>query len=177
MKKGTLIFNIVVVVALIALIWLHFRTDKIAYVDTNILMQKYEGMKQARVEFQQKSKSWQANSDTLVKQWEAELKSYEKERSSMSAKEKQLKEEILRSKQMQINKYQQATQDKAKAEEQKLTQSVLNIVNDYITEYGKKHGYKYILGANGAGSILYANRNNEITEAILEGLNKEYQKK
>jgi outer membrane protein len=176
MNKATWIFNGAVVAALIVLTWLHFRSDKIAYVDTNVLMQKYEGMKQARIDFQVKAKGWQANSDTLIKQWETELKAYEKERSSMSAKEKQLKEELLRNKQMQINKYQQATQAKAKDEEQKLTQTVLNVVNDYITEYGKKRGYKYILGANGTGSILYANKKNDITETILEGLNKEFKK-
>jgi outer membrane protein len=137
-------------------------------------MQKYEGMKDARVEFEKKSKVWQANSDTLVKQWENELKNYEKERSSMSAKEKQLKEELLRSRQQQIENYRKATENKAREEEQKLTQTVLNTVNDYITEYGKKHGYKYILGANGSGNILYAAKKNEITEIILEGLNKEY---
>lgn len=172
MKKGTLILNACIILAIIALTWLHFRSDKIAFVDTNVLMQKYEGMKLARLEFEQKSKVWQANSDTLIKEWEAELKNYEKERSQMSAKERTLKEELLRNKQQQINNYRQATQMKAKEEEQKLTQTVVNTVNEYISEYGKKHGYKYILGANGSGNLLYAEKKNDITEVILEGLNK-----
>jgi outer membrane protein len=177
MKKATLIFNILVILAIATLTWLHFRADKIAYVDTNVLMQKYEGMKKARAEYEVKAKQWQANSDTLMKEFEAELKNYEKERSRMTKKEQELKEELLGNKQQQISKYRQATQMKAKEEEQKLTQTVVNTVNDYINEYGKKHGYKYILGANGSGSLLYAEKKNEITDIILEGLNKEYKKK
>jgi outer membrane protein len=176
MKKQALIFNAIIIIAIIALTWLHFRSDKIAYVDTNVLMQKYEGMKLARLEYEQKAKVWQANSDTLVKEWEAELKNYEKDRAKMSAKERQLKEELLRNKQQQINNYRQATQAKAKEEEQRLTQTVINKVNEYITEYGKKHGYKYVLGANGSGNLLYADKKNDITDVILEGLNKEYKK-
>jgi outer membrane protein len=174
MKKGILIIIGVFVGVLIAFTWFHCQTSNIAYVDTNILMQKYEGMKKAQVEFQQKTKIWQATSDTLIKQWEADLKSYEKERAGMTNKEKQLKEELLRNRQQQINQYQQAIQTKSKNEEAKLTQVALNEINEYITNYGKKHGYKYILGANGTGNILFADKENDITEIILTALNQNY---
>ena len=62
-------------------------------------------MKQVRIEFQQKTKVWQASSDTLIAKWQEELKKYEKERTSLSVKEKQLKEELLLNKQQQINGY------------------------------------------------------------------------
>ena len=71
---------------------MHFRriNDNVVFVETYVLMQKYEGMKKAQSEFEKKAKVWQANSDTLVKQFEKELKSYEKERVHFSAKEKEL---------------------------------------------------------------------------------------
>jgi len=176
MNKINLIINSVIICAILVLTWLHFRSSGIVYVDTNVLMQKYQGMKDARAEFEKKAKVWQTESDTLVKEWQNQLKAYEKERTGLTAKEKQLKEEKLRNKQQQINGYRQSTEKKAHEEEQKLTQTVINQVNDYVSEYGKKHGYKYIMGANGTGNILYADKKNDITEIILEGLNKEYKK-
>jgi outer membrane protein len=93
----------------------------------------------------------------------------------MTNKEKELKEELLRNKQMQINQYQEAIKLKAKDEEQLLTQTAVNAINDYIKKYGKSKGFKYVLGATGQGNILYADEAQDITEKIIEGLNKDYE--
>ncbi len=122
------------------------RKEKIVYVEVGRLMQEYKGMKEARAEFEKKSAQWQANADTLIGQFQEELKSYEKERSGMSKKEKELKEELLHNKQNQISQYREAIKLKAKDEEQQLTQTAINAINDYIKEYGKSKGYKYVGG-------------------------------
>jgi outer membrane protein len=61
----------------------------------------------------------------------------------------------------------------AGAEEQRLSQSVLTTVNAYLLRYGKKHGYKMILIAAN-GNIAYADADMDITDKIVEELNKEY---
>jgi outer membrane protein len=175
MKKTQLILNIVLIAGLLGLGGYQLiKKDKTVYVDVGMLMQEYKGMKAAQAEFQEKSAQWQANADTLVAGFQEELKAYEKERSQMTKREKELKEELLRNKQMQINQYQEAIQMKARDEEQALTQNVINTVNDYIREYGKQKGYKYILGATGQGNIVYARESQDITKKIIEGLNKEW---
>jgi outer membrane protein len=172
MKKTQIIINIILLTGIISLVGFHLlKKEKIAYVEVGKLMQEYKGMKDARAEFGKKSAQWQANTDTLIAQFQEELKSYEKERSRMTNKEKELKEELLRNKQMQINQYQEAIKLKAKDEEQLLTQTAVNAINDFIKEYGKKHGYKYIIGATGQGNLLYANEGNNITDKIIIGLN------
>jgi len=117
------------------------KNSNIAYVETGVLIEGYEGTKVARKHFEEKSKVWQANTDTLVAQWENEIKAYEKERSSMSEKEKELKEELLRNKQQQLGQYQDAMKKKAQEEDNNMTQTVMNDINDYLKEYGKKAGY------------------------------------
>ncbi len=177
MKDKKLIFNGALVVAVLILAYFQFfRSDKIVYVDTNVLMGKYQGMIDARGEFQKQAATWQANVDTLIKGFQNELKGYEKERSRMTAKEKELKEELLNNKQGQINQYREAMGKKYRDEEGKMTQSVLNLVNDYVKEFGKRKGYKYILGANGSGSLVYTKEKYDITEELLKGLNEEYGK-
>ena len=175
MKKN--IFNLVVIGLMIVLGVVFFTTrQKIGYVDTNILMSKYKAMDKARAQYEKKAAQWQANTDTLLLDWQNELKTYEKEHAKMTSKERELKEQLLRNKQQQINNYQEAMKKKAQEEEQKLTQTVVNDVNDYIAAYGKKHAYTYILGATGGGNILFANKAKDLTEEILEGLNEEYTK-
>ena len=131
-------------------------------------------MQDAKKEYQKKVAVWKSNSDTLMAEWKNELKAYEKEHKNMTKKERELKEELLRNKQAQINQYQEAIKQKSHDEEQVLSQTAVNAINDYIKDYGKKHGYKYIIGATGQGNLLYANEDNNLTDIIIEGLNKEY---
>ena len=45
-------------------------------------------------------------------------------------------------------------------------------LNKRIEDYGKQMGYRYILGANGDGSIMFADEGEDITEQVIEFVNK-----
>jgi len=175
-NKNWIIQIAILAVAIAALVLSLSKNDKQAYVDTGVLMGKYKGMIAARAEIDKKQAIMKANTDTLIMQWEQELKTYEKERAGMSKKERELKEQLLRNKQQQLGGYQQAMQKKAQEEEQSIQQTPINEINDYLKTYGKKNGYSFIFGATGAGNLLYANEAHNITEEILEALNAEYDK-
>lgn len=172
-----LIIAILAFIGMAFLVVKHFTTPKKqVYIDTNILLSKYQGMIAAKAEFESKAKVWDANVDSVFSGFEQEIKAYEKERTQMSKKEKELKEELLRNKQLQIGRYQEAVLKKKKEEEQLLNQTAINTVNEFIKEYGKKHNYTFIFGASGMGNLLYAEKGLDITEEVLEGLNREYKK-
>ncbi len=147
------------------------------YVDVNKLLDGYKRTKIEKAKFEEKAKTLNANVDSLMSDWQNELKSYEKERSKMSKKELELKQELLGNKQQQINNYQQAIQKQIQEEDKKTTQTVINDINDYVKEYGKKKGYKIIFGASGSGNIMYANEETDLTNDVLEGLNAEFEGK
>ncbi|MFH2144263.1 MAG: OmpH family outer membrane protein [Bacteroidota bacterium] len=175
MKKVNAYLGIVAIIATAVLYYFHFFSgQQVVYIDTNVLLEEYYGMADAQAEYSTKASEMNAQVDTLMNMLENDIKAYEKERSGMSEKERELKEELLRNKQYQMMQYQEATKRKLADEEQVATQTVLNEVNDYINEYGKKHGYRYILGANGSGNLVYAEEAYNITEQVLEGLNSEY---
>jgi len=50
-------------------------------------------------------------------------------------------------------------------------------LNPYIAEYGKEKGYAYIYGANGTGNVLYADEGEDITDELIEYVNKRYHDK
>ena len=49
-------------------------------------------------------------------------------------------------------------------------------VKEFVTDYGKKNGYTYILGKNEAGSVMYGSEANDITKVVTEALNATYTK-
>lgn len=48
-------------------------------------------------------------------------------------------------------------------------------INNYIDEYGKENNIEIILGANGSGNIMYANKTIDITEEVTNYINKKYE--
>lgn len=169
--------NVIAIIAFLISVFTLFNTcnkTTLVYVDVNKLLDGYKRTKVVRAEFEVKAKTLKSNIDSLVVDWQKELKTYEKERSKYSKKELELKQELLSSKQQQLNNYQQAIQKQIQEEDKKATQTVVNDINDYVKEYGKKKGYKIIFGAGGNGNIMYADKSTDLTEEILEGLNLEF---
>lgn len=174
MKKLPLLLSIAALLLSIFIFYTN-QSNNPVYVDVNKLLDGYKRTEVERAKFEEKAKGLQANVDTLMAEWQNDLKLYEKERSTMSKKELELKQELLGNKQQQINSYQQAIQKQIQEEDQKATQTVINDINDYVKEFGKQHNYKIIFGASGSGNIMYANDASDLTQEVLEGLNKEYQ--
>lgn len=50
-------------------------------------------------------------------------------------------------------------------------------LNPYLEDYGKEEGYQYIYGANGTGNVLYAAKEQDITEEVIKYVNKRYHDK
>ena len=154
-----------------------YQLTNLVYVDVNKLLESYKRTEIVRSEFEKKAKTLQSNVDSLILGWQEDLKTYEKERTKMTKKEISLKQELLNNKQQQISSYQQAIQKQIQEEDKKATQTVINDINDYVKEYGKKKGYEIIFGASGSGNIMYADEGTDLTEKILEGLNNEFEGK
>ena len=152
------------------------RRSKVAYVKVGELLDKYQGMIDARAEYKQKEQVWMANVDTLGQELEQMIKDYEKKRAGYSARERTLTEQLIETKQQEFLRFRDAMQQKAREEDQKMTEGVVNKVNAYLKEYGEDSGYDLILGATAGGNILYGIEAIDLTEAVLKGLNESYVK-
>jgi outer membrane protein len=149
-----------------------FSKSRVAYVDSGKLLGGYKAMVEARKEFEKKQSVWQTNVDSLTKDVTDAIKKYENTAKGTD-KEKELAKELVTTKQRQLYEYQNAIKQKAADEEQRLTQNVLTTVNSYLERYGKKHNYRMILIAAN-GNIAYADADMDITDKIVDDLNKEY---
>lgn len=57
------------------------------------------------------------------------------------------------------------------------TQEVNDRLNKYIEKYSEENGYDFILGSNGQGNVMYANKENNVTEDLIKFINSEFNKK
>lgn len=177
MNKLSLPLAIIALIASVASFFYFQNQSELVYVDVNKLIEGYKRTKVERETFNKKTETLKANVDSLMTSWQKELQTYEKERSGMTKKELELKQQLLSNKQQQLNNYQEAIQKQIQEEDQKMTQTVVNDINDYVKEYGKDHGYPIIFGAGGGGNIMYAEEGLDLTTKVLDGLNTQYEGK
>jgi outer membrane protein len=164
--------------AFLALTVLYFflwrDSEKIVYVNANKILLEYKGMQEAQEKYNTKTALWKSQVDTLETELQQAFAAYEKEKTSLSASEKQKREQIIKNKEVQLVQFSNALQQNRQKEEQRLQQEVLVKVNSFLAEYGKEHGYSIIMAATTMGNIVYAEEGRDITEEVLEGLNAAY---
>lgn len=172
-SPNSIIATISLCLSLALVIWVLIYRDKKAYVNTGIIMEKYQGMIDARKKYEEQSHVWQANIDTMGNELQASLKKYEKDQAGMTARERGLAEDLLKNKQQQMMQYQQALKNQAQQEQSKLSDGAIKQINAYLERYGKDNHYTIIFGTT-SGNIVYADKSIDLTDVVLEGLNKEY---
>ena len=150
---------------------------KIAYVESNKMLEGYQGMKDARKAFEGKARGWEKQNQTMLAGFKAAVEAYQKQAPSLTAEQRAATEQKLQAQQQQVAQQQQQLQGQAQEEEGKLTQNVLGSVNKKVEAYGKAHGYKLILIAAPSGTIAYGEKDLDITAPVLAYLNAEYRRK
>lgn len=193
MKNFIVALNIVLVLAVGVLYYLHFNSIKkaapvvtekannpgsfrIAYFEIDSLQNNYEYFKQVGKELSalEQQKTGELNSKKSA--INSRYKYYQEKGQTMTqaevAKAQQEMEELQRD-------YQSAEQQKMQEmdnEKFKRLQSIKKKIEDYLKEYNKDKGYSYIF-ANLPDLIYYKDSVNNITKDLIQGLNEQYKKK
>ena len=171
----TSIFIILALLGFGLVVYNFLSAPKIAYIRSYDLVDKYQGTKESRQKFDAKRSAWQANIDTLSYNLKNTINKYNRERGKMSAMERADMEQYLGNKDKELTNYVQSVEGKAEEEEQQMMQAVLNQVNSYVEKYGQDNGYDIILGTSTSGSVMFGNKELDVTDDVLRGLNKSYQ--
>ena len=150
---------------------------KIAYVESNKMLDGYQGMKDARKSFEGKARGWEKQNQQMLAGFKAAVEAYQKQAPTLTDQQRAATEQKLQAQQQQVGQQQQQLQAQAQEEEGKLTQKVLESVNKKVEAYGKAHGYKLILIAAPSGTIAYGEKDLDITPQVLTYLNGEYRRK
>ena len=172
MKRNLINISIAIVISVATVILFKvFSNDKMAYVRTGVVLEKYQGMISTNEKFNKEVEMVRANIDTLKKRYE-NIKLQE----NIIPKNKKIEWEYkLKAIENEYNSYNQKSNEQMQKRQMELSNAVLSEINEFIISYGKAHHYKYILGTTNDGSILYGNDSDDITEEIIKELNKKHQ--
>ena len=150
---------------------------KMAYVMTDTLSEAYEYFNdiQSDLMIQQQEKEAELNSRYKALQNKFLKVQRDVQNRMMTPTTAQKKQEQLGIQQQKLQQDQQIYQAEIMEKTQKMTLEVLDSIKNYIKVYNKEHHYNLVITSDTLGSqLLYADKQFDITEDIIKGLNERY---
>ena len=172
MSRKTVLLSLAAIIAAAVIISLAAtspNSPKIAYINTAEVYNDFALKK----ELESKLDDTQAKRKSILDSLKVSLQGLSMR---MEKKEKPSTEEIEEFnyvRQQYIKAEQEFSEDNQALADQ-YSEQIWKQLNQYIADYGKEHGYKYILGANGEGVVMYADESDNITAKMMEYVNIRY---
>jgi len=153
------------------------KQAKIGFIDNGKVINEYQEKKDLEAKFQLKEEVFRKKFDSIDSAFQIEVQKFQSQAQKMAPNKAQEKYQEL-GKQKQLNDQQrQVEAQQFQQEFQTKIDTIIVKVKDYVKSYGKTNGYTYILGTSDAASnVLYGTDENDLTEIILDALNKKYKK-
>ena len=152
------------------------KQQKIGFVDNGEVINNYQEKLDVEAKFKKKDEVFQKKTDSISKAFQLEAQDFQLKSKSMSQSQAQEKYDELGQKQQYLRQQLQFEQQQLQQQFNVEIDSVISKVREYVSDYGKKNGYTYILGKIEAGSVLYGTEDNDLTKTITDALNAEYKK-
>ncbi len=194
MKNISMTINVVLIIAVGVLYYLHFKSAEtaislqdqqiknfvplpgtgIVYVNSDSLLDQYEFYKNERSKFESAQKGIKNELQSQGEKLQGEVDLYQKQAIGMTDMERAQKEEQLTMKQQQLMQRKEELLSKLDDEQSKSSEELYSRLNQYLRKFNKNRNYNFVLGFQKGGGILFANDSLNITNDVVEGLNKEY---
>jgi outer membrane protein len=152
---------------------------RIAYVNFDTLLQRYAYYEELKSEFEKKQKDMSAELDAKSRNLQNKFSKLQQEFdkgliTSFDAKEKQKE---LQTKQQELMQLRDQLSMRLAEEEQVMMRKLIHRIKSFLKNYNKELGYHIILSATFSDNVLYAVKQLNITDEVVEGLNEAYRKK
>jgi outer membrane protein len=167
----TLLLSAMMTAAGIAIYHIAFR-PRTAYVDSGILFRDFS-MKQ---QLEQEYKTLENERNAILDSLELSLRRMGNELSGPSSGNRELAYRFELGKKHYQDKQEEFAQQN-EAMSHRYDEQIWTRINQYVEEYGDRYRYTYIYGLTGDGSIMYAQKGNDITAEVLKYINDSYEGK
>ncbi len=147
---------------------------KTAYIDTSVLIEKYDKFKDEDDKFKVKSEELGRPLEAKVRAFQAEAQNFQRNAQVKGPQWAQQMGASLQQREQQLGIEQNALIQQLQQEGAVLKDTLISEVKKFIKDYGKKKGYDYIYGTGDAATVLYAKDNYDITKDVLKELNDNY---
>lgn len=150
---------------------------EIVYINQDSVSLKYEYAKDMRKRMEDKGKTAQNDVGGRKQAFQREVADYQKVANTLSADQRQTKEQDLQRKGQDLQTYEQNASAQFQNEQAGETQKLYEKIYNFSKQYAKDNGYKMILTfQTGNTQLLYADPSLEVTADFLKKLNDAYTK-
>lgn len=192
MKNVSLVLNLVLVVAVAVLFYLHFSAQPleegeiaaesspakskavIAYINSDSLLNNYEFSKEVQAKLKDMEAKYEAEFANRAKGLENEFATFQRTAQSMTINQARAREEELMRKRNNLMQYQESLGQKLMQEQVRLNEELYDKVSAFLKEYGEKEGLDVVLTYTKGSGVLYASDSLDITQSVLSGLNERF---
>jgi outer membrane protein len=194
MKKLSIILYSVLFIAVIVLYVLHFSGNKksttsnlsgtskslpeggIAYVNIDSIIFKFDMFLDGRDNLMTKQKSAEAELNSKGIQFEKNGKDYQDKVSKglITRATATEMEQSLGQQQQELVALRDKLQSNLMEEEQVMNRQILEYITKFLEENKSVYNYQYILGKSFGSVVLYSESSLDITQNVLDALNKKY---
>lgn len=195
MKNLSLILNIILLIAVGVLYFLHFKGHQgtavsqlsntgnpinvegltVAYVNSDSLLKNYDFFKEMEKKFNDKRDKLNTEYQNRAKGLQTEINNYQQTAGNMTINQQRAVEEDLRRKQQNLMLYQDQLTQQLSQEEGDINSKIYDRVAEYLEDYGKNKNLHLVLTYTKGSGVLYANDSLNITDEVISGLNQRYQ--
>jgi outer membrane protein len=195
MKNSLLALNILLLILVGVLFYLHFSSPKkaniktaattdanvsgpfkMAYFEMDSIENNYEYLKDVRNELKGKEQGLSSQLNQMKNRYMNKVNKFQQEAQTMTQERQGAIQQDLLQEQKMIQNKEQAMGHELQDASFKRMQEVNRTIENYLREFNKNKTYSYIL-AYQPGTIYYKDERFDITSEVLRGLNDNYRKK
>lgn len=150
---------------------------KIAYVEIDSLLTKYNFWNDLNEVMIQKEENIRTTLNEKAKKLDADAKEFQRkyENNGFASPERAQQEyQRIQKQQQDLQVLQQKLSDELASENQKNSLQLRDSINSFLKIYNQTKGYDLIISNTGFDNLLYANPAYNITQEIIDGLNARY---
>lgn len=150
---------------------------KVAYINTDTVMAKYQMAIDMEKDLQDYQKRLKNELESKLKKFQTDYENYMKNGANLTLTQQKQTEQDLTKRQQELPQLEQQMMLDLQERQATDNKKMLDAVYAFIRDYNKKHqNFDIILSKSYLGSpVLYIDEGMDITNEIVEGLNKEYE--
>jgi outer membrane protein len=191
MKNISLILNVILLVAVGVLFYLHFSSKgsavststatsgftgelRVAFINSDSVLKHYDYLKASAEVLEAKKAKVEQDYINRAKSLQGEIEAYQRNVNNMTVGQVRAVEEDLGKKQQNLQLYEQSITQELMNDQSKLNQELYQRITAFLKEYGKEHGLHVVFKYDTTSDILYGEDILDITEDVIVGLNAAY---
>jgi outer membrane protein len=190
MKNFLLVFNIVLLVLVAYLYYLHFQHDKnpealvkttsvansnekskVAYIDLDSLQNNYSYYKKIKADFEKKQAAANDEITAMQKKYQSRAMQLQQKAATMNQKEQEEAMQEMNKMQQDLQARKQNIDNELYNYNSKMKDDILTRIQDFLKDYNKDGKYSYIFSYE-PGFMFYKDSTLNITPDVIAGLNK-----